>query len=73
METLKKSGSQWNELSGTLTKKRWTGEGVVIKDNNGGQDKLWLIGGQGGQTGDLVYSDGTIEAGPYPLNYAVEW
>ena len=31
---------------------------MVIKDKNGGPDKLWVFGQS--ETGDFIYSDGTI-------------
>jgi len=57
------------ELSGTLAENRLLGSSVVIKDKNGGRDKLWIIGPS--QSGDFIYSDGTIEPGDYPYNHEV--
>jgi len=68
--SLSEDGSQWDQLSGTLSAQRYNGEGVVIKDKNGGDDKLWLIGP--GTTGDFVFSNGTIQPGDYPFSGSLD-
>merc|ERR1712241_701337 len=61
---LSEDGSQWNEI-GTMTNKRWLGSGVVIKDKNGGPDKLWQLGEH--KSGEFIYANGTIVEQDWPF------